>query len=683
MEPFISNSDQPAPAQPPLRDSDPTRNKPLYKRWTPANRLATASLVSSRELLNRANKWSSSSTREGLLVMRFRQGWRHDSCIVERWYQAQVERSQQHRSATHFTVVQHRSTLNAPFFHEFLLIPLADGSFYRLERTGVGSGVDALRTAGCKSCDLIEWFPTNKYETFVRDKPSRLVAEVRFPAEFDILDVLAVCYSIQNNERASRYTLQCFNCYFFCCAVLSILARRVAGWENKITLDRGNELVVEALRDMTVLSSNPLKSEAKKYFALRVCSLLDPDSPQPAEPMIYLLGKKIAKHDVIGEILKHSLWWSNYGALVFRLMDSDASPRASFIANMDLFTTHMLIWNCFEEELPYFCIPRDSSPTAQALRLILAGCTDDSSDISSEDATHSLVDDVRAADFSGDRTDASSAPKSEEHNYIMQVYKEEVGYALIQRRIAIRNEFKAWGRTKQVVGWRDRLLAATLSPIAAYQIGIATMIAHEDGEISLCKGMTRRARLRLGAKAFFGNLPLGWALFMTPTMLTVAQVLDSNPGAYPALYESATDAGSILLNKLERKGPLTPDQTLKACQVMQKYDFVSEWTDSILFLLSKTLSHVVRAELAGSSTTLKLVRPNRDGTSSSSEVTVFELHEHIRDHIKTYAKRVQKHQLDIAETVRKDAERALHEIWMELPGSKDASSPSETYKYRF
>ncbi|KAG9084528.1 hypothetical protein FS749_005148 [Ceratobasidium sp. UAMH 11750] len=208
------------------------------RRWRRRKRdFVASSLRSSSSLLERSSRWSPRTKRKGRLLINFESGWRNTSCNVEKWYQDQLKNSKRQQSTTHFVTIEHRRTLEAPFFHEFLLIPLADGSFYRIERTGIGSDIDAISSSGCVACDMIEWFPGDEYQQFITDKPSEEVHKLRFPTEFDILDVLAICYSIQQNKYARRYTLQRYNCYFFCSTILSVMARRIADWPSILASD--------------------------------------------------------------------------------------------------------------------------------------------------------------------------------------------------------------------------------------------------------------------------------------------------------------------------------------------------------------------------------------------------------------------------------------------------------------
>ncbi|KAG9085684.1 hypothetical protein FS749_004231 [Ceratobasidium sp. UAMH 11750] len=183
--------------------------------------------------------WSGLNKRGRLFVMEFDEWWQGKDCPVMDWYE------QQRQTSTRFQLIEHRKNLDGPFYHEFLLLKLTDGAVCRVERTGEGSRADALRYTGCTSNDLIQWFSEDDYAKFSDTMPSNLVAEIDLQQEFDILDVLAVCYSIQNTEACSVYTLQRYNCYFFCWTILAVLTRRL--WETVITSDAWDLAVNSAM----------------------------------------------------------------------------------------------------------------------------------------------------------------------------------------------------------------------------------------------------------------------------------------------------------------------------------------------------------------------------------------------------------------------------------------------------
>ncbi|KAG8708288.1 hypothetical protein FRC09_001335 [Ceratobasidium sp. 395] len=158
--------------------------------------------------------------------MEFHSEWRHPDCSVMRWYDSQ------RATSTTFQSVEHRRDVNGPFFHEFLLFTLADGAICRVERVGEGSRSDAIREVGCTAHDLVQWFDAEDYAKLEAKHPSVLIAQIQFRRTFDILDVLAVCYTIQKTKTCNTYTLQRYNCYFLCLTVLAMLTRQMANWEQ-------------------------------------------------------------------------------------------------------------------------------------------------------------------------------------------------------------------------------------------------------------------------------------------------------------------------------------------------------------------------------------------------------------------------------------------------------------------
>ncbi|KAG9089062.1 hypothetical protein FRC07_012410, partial [Ceratobasidium sp. 392] len=187
----------------------------------------TSALDSSNALSERSIESSGSTSRARLLGMKFHPEWRHCNCDVMRWY---AEQSPTNRK---FRMIEHHKDANGPFFHEFLLLKLIDGSLYRLERVGVGAHPEAIQL-GCKANDVIQWFTTADYAKFADEHTSVLLAEVDLRSEYDILDVLAICYAIQKSKECKVYTLQRYNCYFLCLTVLGVLTRRAAGWETEL-----------------------------------------------------------------------------------------------------------------------------------------------------------------------------------------------------------------------------------------------------------------------------------------------------------------------------------------------------------------------------------------------------------------------------------------------------------------
>ncbi|KAG8742101.1 hypothetical protein FRC10_002037 [Ceratobasidium sp. 414] len=234
-----------------------------------------SSLASAGRLSEAMFAWSGSNDRGRSLRMNFHQEWQHPTCPVMAWY------GQQRQSSTRFRSIEHRRSVAGPFFHEFLLLKLTDGAVCQVERVGEGSRTDAIRFAGCIAHDLIKWAESD-CDHLSAKRPSVLIAKVDLCREFDILDVLAVCYSIQNTKACRVYTLQRYNCYFFCLTVLAMLTRRVASWETMTSSDSWDATLSSLLEKLSKLSPEDLR----KYPILRLCAFLEPENPQAGRFLI-------------------------------------------------------------------------------------------------------------------------------------------------------------------------------------------------------------------------------------------------------------------------------------------------------------------------------------------------------------------------------------------------------------
>ncbi|KAF8606221.1 hypothetical protein BDV93DRAFT_363545 [Ceratobasidium sp. AG-I] len=116
---------------------------------------------------------------------------------------------------TKFRTIQYRKEYKSPFYHEFLCVKLTDGNFCRLERFGdPNARTDALTSQGSTAQDFAEVYPGDCLAAL--HESSKVLTEITFRQEVDLMDVLKICYSIQQDTRARSYTLRRTNCYFFC-----------------------------------------------------------------------------------------------------------------------------------------------------------------------------------------------------------------------------------------------------------------------------------------------------------------------------------------------------------------------------------------------------------------------------------------------------------------------------------
>ncbi|KAG8691781.1 hypothetical protein FRC08_010089, partial [Ceratobasidium sp. 394] len=323
--------------------------KPWVFKRKPKGLTDFHSFTSSSAVLERITAWSVSNRRERLFVMNFHEIWKHDECPVHRWYR------QQAKSSTQFRFIEHRKDINGPFFHEFLLLKLTDGAICRVERTGDGSRADAIWYTGCATNDVIQWFSKEDYETFEAKHPSTLLANVELGRDFDILDVLAVCYSIQRTPACSVYTLQRYNCYFLCWTILAILTRRVASWETAIETSKWDSSIAEAFGRLSERSAE----EWREHLILGVCGFLGPKDLNSSKLVARVLtdslsvGAGILTH--LNEALCRTLWQSSW-EIAFRegladaLANTVGDPLNSFVLRR-LHETKAAQW--IEQDIPW------------------------------------------------------------------------------------------------------------------------------------------------------------------------------------------------------------------------------------------------------------------------------------------------------------------------------------------
>ncbi|KAF8597891.1 hypothetical protein BDV93DRAFT_561848 [Ceratobasidium sp. AG-I] len=166
--------------------------------------------------------------RTMLMRLLFPGGWDDKQSDVFKWYDLQRYKS--------FQKVQYYKEQQS-VGHEFVVLLLVDDagmpteSFCRLERTADPTQpLTAVGTAGTEAFDYIQSLDNNLQGS---TKGASLVAEITLSRAFDLRDVLAICSAIHEQPNTRRYTLQQYNCYFFCWAIILLLARRSASWETR------------------------------------------------------------------------------------------------------------------------------------------------------------------------------------------------------------------------------------------------------------------------------------------------------------------------------------------------------------------------------------------------------------------------------------------------------------------
>ncbi|KAG8777657.1 hypothetical protein FRC12_000271 [Ceratobasidium sp. 428] len=95
--------------------------------------------------------------------------------------------------------------------------------------------------------DYINFFPEGSESEKKELDNTSILLEIIFPEYVDLSHVLDICYRISRHPKACDYTLQQFNCYFFCWNIILGLLRPQAKWD--VALSEQYEVIVRQAVD--------------------------------------------------------------------------------------------------------------------------------------------------------------------------------------------------------------------------------------------------------------------------------------------------------------------------------------------------------------------------------------------------------------------------------------------------
>ncbi|KAG8684450.1 hypothetical protein FRC11_012087 [Ceratobasidium sp. 423] len=159
----------------------------------------------------------------------FKDGWRKGP--TQAWYEAQLAPDK----STIFHYLEYRKERESPFYHEFIVAELDNGTVCRFDRRGditnhvnrvnvfIGEPIPAEDTAQVIDKSTDDYF-------FVCAN-SHLLLKMHFPQGQNLLTLLAICYGIQKNKNTQSYSLTRYNCYFFSWMMVIGIARHTINWE--------------------------------------------------------------------------------------------------------------------------------------------------------------------------------------------------------------------------------------------------------------------------------------------------------------------------------------------------------------------------------------------------------------------------------------------------------------------
>ncbi|CAE7096126.1 unnamed protein product [Rhizoctonia solani] len=218
--------------------------------------------------------------------------------------------------STKFLSFQHRKE-HTGLRHEFIVLQMTDGSICRVERMGdPNARINALTSRGSIAHDLAQFF---RPEAIPRAglSTSGVVAEVHLPRELDLQDMLNICRAIQEAGKTRSYTLQTFNCYFFCLALQSCLTRLVAGWENTAIYDdkkwvSGLETIGSSLANTNIETSH--QQLLRAFTLLHVFPHPHPTSHHSFPNAIQTAFKRNTPPTTPTDLVDRTLWYDKIGA---------------------------------------------------------------------------------------------------------------------------------------------------------------------------------------------------------------------------------------------------------------------------------------------------------------------------------------------------------------------------------
>ncbi|KAF8598307.1 hypothetical protein BDV93DRAFT_594334 [Ceratobasidium sp. AG-I] len=593
---------------------NPPRNFSLLPRCWQAKDLVNASMSTSQALNSRLSGLSQSG-RDGPFVMKFHSEWLHKNCPTYAWYKSQEQYGQRQESSTRFRSIQHRRTRDAPFFHEFLLLQVVDGSIYRVERIGVGSNTDAILPTGCMAQDLIEWFPSEAYNLFTRDKPTDLILEIRFPTDFDLLDLLAICYSIQRGPRTKTYTLQRYNCYFFCCTILSVLARRSAGWETLITADLWDRLLTKALDQVPSSINSPPLVDSKPHIISRLFSMLSADPNKPSQCLVEALRRRLGSeaggYNSFVRAYATAMWWSDVSISLAEHLGAHIHASALETCSQD--QTCATVFG-FEG--------------------------------------HTAVDDEKNA----------AAPDAPTVQMYKANYLTLLGGLMDRRRKTTLNALYR----EQRIPWGAHLLASACGPTVGVTAAVLKMSCKKRREWA--QGVSWFRRMAYAAS---------WGRTVGPhIVLSYVTTQEFKRADWVTHSNSETDISTLeipvlhaVLDRLVTGPYKTVDVQLAIEQCfagfMEKDRDV--WGERIVGpLLYSALEEGANEILRAKAGQLELLTLEGDKLNSvKTDIETFQ--QHIRNRIKAHAQRVDTYKLSVARFVSRDVETAIAEVWKSMP----------------
>jgi hypothetical protein len=122
-----------------------------------------------------------------------------------------------------------------PYYHEYIIAITRGNHTYRVDRRpDPDAPFDTVMKEGCTPYDTIEEVDDTALKEL--DGTYECVVELRWRGEqtINLLFLLSICFRIHNDERAKRYTLQHYNCYFLSWTIIITVVRKSMTLEARL-----------------------------------------------------------------------------------------------------------------------------------------------------------------------------------------------------------------------------------------------------------------------------------------------------------------------------------------------------------------------------------------------------------------------------------------------------------------
>ncbi|CAE6470766.1 hypothetical protein ACGC1H_003947 [Rhizoctonia solani] len=147
---------------------------------------------------------------------------------VYKWYKALQN--------PHIHTFHLRKERQGPFYHEFVVFRLKDGTYWRIDRRqhqDEPTPINCIQDLGVPAYDTIE--QVTGMGSFLGLDPllaaaSDCMVELEFKKDVDVGLVLRICRAIKAHPKANVYTLQRYNCFFFAQTMLMCTACGASDW---------------------------------------------------------------------------------------------------------------------------------------------------------------------------------------------------------------------------------------------------------------------------------------------------------------------------------------------------------------------------------------------------------------------------------------------------------------------